>query len=84
MTRISNYKGPVAASYEYDESGNCIMIIRMPYNPSFIKEFKEVVPYSCRRWDPERKLWIITDIDFTEDVLDLIAQYFPNFDIGDI
>lgn len=83
MAKIVDYRTPVAASYEYQDDRQ-MLLIRTPYNPAFIKEFKDVVPYSCREWDGERKLWIIKDIDFTEDVLDLLAKYFPNFPIGDI
>lgn len=83
MSRVVDYRTPVAASYEYEGEAQ-ILLIRTPYNPIFIKEFKEIVPYSARDWDGERKLWIVKDIDFTEDVLDLMAKYFPNFSIGDI
>jgi len=83
VSRVVDYRTPVAASYEYQDDTQ-VLLIRTPYNPAFIKEFKEIVPYSARTWDSERKLWIIKDIDYTEDVLDLMSKYFPNFLIGDI
>lgn len=52
--------------------------ISVPFNADFIRELKELVPYTCRRWDNDAKVWIISGADQQAVVHELIAKNFPD------
>jgi len=82
---IADYKYPVAVQYEYTDSGQLHLLVRTPYNPTFIEAFKTLVHYPARRWDSDRKLWVILEGEYyADDIFDLIKQHFPNFEIGHV
>jgi len=45
-----------ATSLEYD---NGVLVYRTPYMPALVAELKLQVPASDRRWDAERKVWLV-------------------------
>lgn len=34
--------------------------IKTPYNPALVAQLKALIPYAERRWDPDRKAWLVT------------------------
>lgn len=33
--------------------------IKTPYNPEYLQEFKATIPWRCREWNPDHKVWLI-------------------------
>jgi len=57
------------------------LILSTPYNPDFVRELKFAVPWRSRRWDQNRKQWII-DAVYEDQVRELVAQYFQKESIA--
>ena len=51
--------------------------INTPYHADFIRELKSEIPYIARRWDNDKKVWIITGGPYIEKANELVAKYFP-------
>jgi len=41
------------------EHDNGVLVYRTPYMPALVAELKQQVPASDRKWDPERKVWLV-------------------------
>src|SRR5690242_14648716 len=62
----------------YPDQG--ILVIRSPYDPSFVADLKRL-PAADRRFDPTRKVWLVTP-DHATEVEDLVrAHYFQTIHI---
>jgi hypothetical protein len=35
------------------------LVFETPYNPGLVAQLKALIPYSDRRWDPDRKAWLV-------------------------
>lgn len=46
-----------------------------PYDASFIEDFKILVPWRERNWDPDRKVWFV-ETRWLFEVLDLMDTFF--------
>lgn len=47
-----------------------------PYDPEFVRRFKEIVPYTARRWMPAPEKFWLFDPQYGKDVRDLVLAYF--------
>jgi hypothetical protein len=53
--------------------GNSV-IIQTPYNPDLVDALKKAIPYTERRWDNAKKLWIV-DRRHAQMVIDMIHDH---------
>jgi hypothetical protein len=57
-----------------------LLVLRPPYNPEFLADFKIVVPYAQRQWSPGTKTWQIEDCYLEEccktALIDLCDRHF--------
>lgn len=65
---IAIRKGPVPGQYR----------IVTPYRPSFLEEFKRLVPSSARTWNPSEKVWLVGQAE-VRVVYDLMASHFGSW-----
>jgi len=49
--------------------------LKTPYNPGLVAQLKALIPYTERRWDPDRKAWLVTPAH-GPTLQKLIDQYF--------
>ena len=55
------------------EAGN--LLVETPYNREFVAQLKALIPYNDRRWDPDRKAWLVR-VDHGLTVQKLIDQFY--------
>lgn len=55
-------------------NGNGLILVS-PYHPAFLADFKATVPGTDRRFDPDKRVWVIT-YGYAEDVAGLIKKHF--------
>lgn len=48
--------------------------VQFPYDPDFIRVFKDTVSYGERSWEPARKSWLLTSFG-VEDLMTLCATH---------
>lgn len=48
-----------------------------PYNQDFVEMFKTVIPYPHRKWNPEKKQWLVAETMLQETV-ELMKLYFDD------
>ena len=58
--------------------------IKMPYNATFLSEFKALVPANCRVWSNQLKCWFYIADNRTRNIRlkDLLHKHFPDQCIG--
>lgn len=62
-----------SAIWQPDES----IILNTPFDRSFVEALKSGIPYRCREWDPDRKVWAV-DAEFAWLGLTLFKKHFPH------
>lgn len=60
----------------YPDGEECDFIA--PYNASAVETMKRMLPFGTRRWDAERRVWMIR-CDRLADFLDVIDAYYTFF-----
>ncbi len=60
------------SSITLDRSG--VLVYRTPYNPALVAALKAVIPYMDRKWDPQRKAWLVAP-QHGGDLVKLTNQY---------
>ena len=48
-----------------------------PYNKEFVEVFKITIPYPHRKWDPEKKIWLVAET-MLEQPVELMKVYFDD------
>ena len=48
-----------------------------PYNERFVTGLKDLIPFTCRKWDPEDKVWSFEE-DYLEAVGNLALEYYEH------
>ena len=56
--------------------------LHVPYDEGYLAAFKSSVPRFARRWDQERKLWVIQE-GFVEVALQVVRQYFTLIELNE-
>jgi len=51
------------------------LIVKVPYNSSFIDELKAKVPARFRRWNEEEKVWVVNE-EYANEVERLVKKFF--------
>lgn len=51
------------------------LILRTPYNPSFVSDLKAQIPATSRKWDATSKVWIVST-QYLKQVEALLWQYY--------
>jgi len=64
-----------ASLLKSDEKGFVIMLT--PYQKEFVEEFKIKVPYPHRKWDPDKKVWLVAET-MLEATVELMKKYFDD------
>jgi hypothetical protein len=73
MSRLSFVMGPGRPAVQVTaENGQ--LVVRTPYDPDFVQDLKEL-PASDRRFDPTRKVWLVTP-DHGKELGDLVLRHF--------
>jgi len=49
--------------------------LRTPYQPLFVEQLKAEIPGWARRWNSERKTWVV-DLFFRAEALDICRRHF--------
>ena len=52
-----------------------MLVVQTPYEVSFVEALKVVVPYQSRRWDSERKVWLV-GLPYLGTLLTLLDHHF--------
>lgn len=68
------------AHIDIDPSGR--LVLHTPYNLSFITALKEVIPHGQRRWEQDKKAWVV-DSSHHEAAVSLIGRFFGSADETD-
>lgn len=55
------------------------LTVKTPYNKDYLDEFKEKIPENDRKWDPERKWWVVKRKHLKE-IKYLANKYFMNLE----
>jgi len=64
-----------ASLLKSDEKGFIIMLT--PYNKAFVEKFKLQIPYPHRKWNPEKKVWLVAET-MLEQTVELMKNYFDD------
>ncbi len=51
-----------------------------PYNPNFVSELKAQIPASGRRWNADRKLWVI-DLRYKPELERLLWYFWQEYEV---
>lgn len=54
--------------------------IKCPFNEEFITEFKIMIPFYERAWNPLEKVWIVAG-QWKEKLIDLAFEYFEEVEV---
>ena len=57
----------------YGEGG--MLVVKSPYDPAFVAALKARIPSAARRWDRERRAWLV-DVSQRQAVVHLAEQHF--------
>lgn len=68
------FEGPSKAAILRSKKDKWIDIIT-PYSRDFVDNLKETVQPGHRKWDPDNKIWTVSEI-YLEQVANLLKQYF--------
>ncbi len=60
--------------------GTGLVYLVTPFNRFFVDYLKATIASSDRRWNPERKVWVISEA-YVGEVVPLLREYFPGQDI---
>src|SRR5262245_17535682 len=56
--------------------------LKTPYDEVYLDDFKNRVPHFARRWNQERKLWVIQE-RFVAVALQVVRQYFTLIELNE-
>jgi len=51
------------------------LVISTPYNSGFVASLKSEIPYTNRKWDTQRKVWLVTP-DFYNVIANLVLTHY--------
>lgn len=73
MSHLSFVRGPGTSAVRVTaEAGQ--LVVRTPYDPDFVQDLK-ALPASDRRFDPTRKVWLVTP-DHGRELADMVLRHF--------
>lgn len=55
--------------------------IRTPYHAGFVESLKTMIPWDCRRWNGDTKLWHVDSI-FANQAIDIVRQYYDHVEVN--
>lgn len=64
-----------------DKSGDEWAVALPEYNPNFIEALKAGIPGNCRRWNPQEKVWVVSDL-WMGKVEELLVRFFPEAEVN--
>ena len=57
-----------------------MLVVRTPYDPAFVAALKARIPHAARRWDRNRRAWLV-DMSQRQTVVHLVEQHFGNVQV---
>jgi hypothetical protein len=56
-----------------------VVEVECPYNEDFVAAFKAALPAYARRWDRDRRVWVVAS-EWWDAAAEIISEYFDLLD----
>lgn len=54
--------------------------LRTPYNAGFVAALKSMIPWDCRDWDQERKVWSV-DAIYANEAIRIVTSWYADVQV---
>jgi len=61
-----------------------VVEIKSPYDVGFLDDLKRQIPKHMRKWDSERKIWVVSNMYYLSSIKEVCSKYFSNVIVKEI